>query len=212
MSKLAMIIGLSVLILSAFLRPRDASTGRRVSELEAQISRLTGELAAERSAHAQTVSLLEAERRKERGPIAQEAPAAAVEANAVEAPSASAPASAAAVTEPEDQASLQRAFMAQDPDPSWAPGAEQLILTRLRSALPKTSKLESVVCGTLLCRIDTVHPNQDALDAFYSDAFGDLSKRPWQGDAFTYVESKDAQDRLVTISFLAREGSTLPSE
>jgi hypothetical protein len=104
---------------------------------------------------------------------------------------------------------MMSAFAAQSDDPGWTRDAEERIERKLSGQLPE-SAIESVECRAQLCRLTTIHRSQQAVEGFQLDAFKDPDKRIWDADAFTFVESSDG-DELVVVSYLAREGQSLPN-
>jgi hypothetical protein len=104
-------------------------------------------------------------------------------------------------------------FTSRSDDPIWARDAEEMIRGKLRDELPPGSLTQAVECRAQLCRIATVHPAVTALEDFHTHMFGDPNTRIWNdANALTLIESTEREGELIVVSYLAREGDTLPSQ
>jgi hypothetical protein len=105
---------------------------------------------------------------------------------------------------------LEEAVHAEPSDPQWSRQAEDLARARLERTLT-TSRLESVHCGASLCRLETSHPNQEALERFREQVLMASEPVLWNGAAYASVQGDARAGTLVTVSYLAREGRPLPT-
>jgi hypothetical protein len=105
------------------------------------------------------------------------------------------------------------AYFGDEPfDPAWARSAEQHAKDGVRAALPDPSQLRSVECRGSLCRIETEHGDSEQSLTFVQAAFMDPKRQVWNA-AFVTVRGEDStDDRIVTVTYLAREGVELPME
>ena len=191
-----------------------------MDELRAEVAQLRADLTAEETQREHAFTELEAWiRSSERaGGPAETARASAAaankQANPVEGPARAGALDAGeqAVKEPVNpQEFLETVFAEQSADPSWARAAEDTIEDKLRGQLPQGSTIQSVECHASICRIETLHGDSNAYEQFLADAFKDPSKRIWSGDAFSQELSQGTQGELVVVSYLAREGGSLPA-
>ncbi|GEN12107.1 hypothetical protein SAMN05443572_111228 [Myxococcus fulvus] len=97
-------------------------------------------------------------------------------------------------------------------DPAWARSAEQLATDGVRAALPTAAQLRSIQCRASLCRIETEHGDSEQSLSFVHTAFMNPERQVWNA-AFVTVRGEDStEDRIVTVTYLAREGVELPME
>jgi hypothetical protein len=113
-------------------------------------------------------------------------------------------------SEQEVVARLEEAVHGEPIDPQWSRQAEELARARLERTLT-TSRLESVHCGATVCRLETSHPNQEALEQFREQVL--MAPQPvlWNGAAYSSVQGDARAGTLVTVSYLTREGRPLPA-
>lgn len=114
------------------------------------------------------------------------------------------------LSEQEMVASLEEAVHGEPIDPRWSRQAEDLARARLERTLT-TSRLESVHCGASLCRLETSHPSQEALEQFREQVLMAPEPVLWNGAAYSSVQGDARAGTLVTVSYLAREGRPLPT-
>jgi hypothetical protein len=112
-------------------------------------------------------------------------------------------------SEHEVVASLEAAVHGEPADPQWSRQAEDLARARLERTLT-TSRLESVRCGASVCRLETSHPSQDALEQFREQVLMAAEPVLWNGASYASVQGDARAGTLVTVSYLAREGRPLP--
>jgi hypothetical protein len=105
---------------------------------------------------------------------------------------------------------LEAAVHGEPSDPHWSRQAENLARARLERTLT-TSRLESVRCSASLCRLETSHPSQEALEQFREQVLMAAEPVLWNGAAYSSVQGDARAGTLVTVSYLAREGMTLPT-
>jgi hypothetical protein len=106
--------------------------------------------------------------------------------------------------------SLEEAVHGEPIDPHWSRQAEDLARARLERILT-TSRLESVHCGASLCRLETSHPSQEALEQFREQVLMASESVLWNGASYSSVQGDARSGTLVTVSYLAREGRPLPT-
>ena len=107
-------------------------------------------------------------------------------------------------------ARLEEAVHGEPIDPHWSRQAEDLARARLERTL-STSRLESVQCGASVCRLETSHPNQEALEQFREQVLMASEPVLWNGASYSSVQGDARAGTLVTVSYLAREGRPLPT-
>ncbi len=110
----------------------------------------------------------------------------------------------------EVEASLEAAVHGEPIDPHWSRQAEDLARAKLERTLT-TSRLESVHCGASVCRLETSHPSQEALEQFREQVLMAAEPVLWNGAAYSSVQGDARAGTLVTVSYLAREGRALPT-
>jgi hypothetical protein len=109
-----------------------------------------------------------------------------------------------------------RVLAEQARDSTWSEARD--LPLKLNAILPRGSSIQSVSCGTTLCRVETIHHGLDAYQAFV----GDLASRPKAGDTefkkfwsgpSAYLQLGDPEEQhgeLHAVAYLARENAALP--
>ena len=120
------------------------------------------------------------------------------------------PSPPARLSEQEVVARLEEAVHGEPVDSQWSRQAEELARARLARTLT-TSRLESVYCGASVCRLETSHPSQEALEQFREQVLMAPEPVLWNGAAYSSVQGDARAGTLVTVSYLAREGRPLPA-
>ncbi|WP_375765729.1 hypothetical protein NR798_28960 [Archangium gephyra] len=168
---------------------------RALGEQQARLERLTRDVARPASSAGQTLAF----------PVEPSAPTAGVERPASPAP----PGPPVPPSEQEVVARLEEAVHGEPIDPHWSRQAEDLARARLERTLT-TSRLESVHCGASLCRLETSHPSQEALEQFREQVLMAPEPVLWNGATYSSVQGDARAGTLVTISYVARESRPLP--
>jgi hypothetical protein len=108
---------------------------------------------------------------------------------------------------------LENAF-ASDPVGHLADEMRQAMNERLAVALPEGSTVRRFECKSSICRIETGHANRTRYDEFVRAAFLKPGQAALNRPNFTVPLSDDpsADGTLIAVTFLAREGHSLPSE
>jgi hypothetical protein len=181
---------------------------------EAQLGQVRADLASLSTSVAQAQRSAHEERAH-----APHAPVVVVAAPSVEAPppelapSAAGPSRGAAehrALEPaEVRAKIDTAFAREGVDPTWTTQAQATAQTRLAAALPETSKLRSVECHSSMCRFETVHEDADHVNQFVQRAFMNSATQVWNGGFFSTAVPEAGTDKVVIVSYLARDGEEL---
>jgi hypothetical protein len=171
-------------------------TARALGEQQARLERLSRDVARPpASAPGQTLAL----------PVEPPASTAGVERPASPAP----PGPPVPRSEQEVVARLEEAVHGEPIDPHWSRQAEELARARLERTLT-TSRLESVHCGASLCRLETSHPSQEALEQFREQILMAPEPVLWNGATYSSVQGDARAGTLVTVSYVARESRPLP--
>ncbi|AKJ02379.1 hypothetical protein ATI61_108235 [Archangium gephyra] len=169
---------------------------RALREQQARLERLTGEVARPLAfAPGQTVAF----------PVEPPASGPGVERPASPAP----PERSMPPSEQEMVARLEEAVHGEPVDPHWSRQAEDLARARLERTLT-TSRLVSVHCGASLCRLETAHPSQEALEQFREQVLMASEPVLWNGATYSSVQGDARAGTLVTVSYVARESRPLP--
>lgn len=114
------------------------------------------------------------------------------------------------VSEEQVSQRLQEHFGGEPPDSAWARDAEHVAREGVKAALPERSLLRSVECRASLCRIETEHADSTLSYAFVRTAFMTPGRQVWNA-AFVSMRGEDSGDgKVVTVTYLAREGRELP--
>jgi hypothetical protein len=195
------LVGLGV---AAYPRASKPAALAESGDLHASLARLRGELAEERAARQREIAKLEARLRvlamssaqDHDGQLTATAPAAALE-----------PAEQAEQEQPEPidpGEHLEHAFGDQPTDAAWANATEAHIAQKVRAGLPH-ARVQAIECHASMCRLETIHADAAAYGQFVNE-----SKRLWSADAYSDEPIEGAQGQLVVVSYLAREGETLP--
>jgi hypothetical protein len=162
---------------------------------------------------------------REQPPAREEAPTPVVREVRVEVP---VPAPAAPVAEPQPLPGpvaapqpppvevvsdrIEERFGTEPPDTAWARDAEHTAAGGVRAALPEHSLLRSVECRASMCRIETEHADLDGSQSFVRTAFMTPGRQVWNG-GFLSMRAGDSTDgKVVTVTYLAREGRELPMQ
>ncbi|MFY2559939.1 hypothetical protein ACN469_20135 [Corallococcus terminator] len=146
-----------------------------------------------------------------RSPVAPEPVASTPEPAAATPKAGGTPAPSSASTEQVRQ--RLEAYFGDEPfDTAWARSAERQAKDGVRAALPDPSQLRSIECRASLCRIETEHGDNEQSFNFVRTAFMAPERQVWNA-AFVTVRGVDSTDnKVVTITYLAREGVELPME
>lgn len=105
---------------------------------------------------------------------------------------------------------FEMAFANSPADPQWSARAKRIAAEKLRSLLPEGSAVRSFECRTSMCRLETSHAGRQGYLKFAQAAFMGPSTGLWNAPAFsTPLRDPSARDGLM-VSFIAREGGTLP--
>jgi hypothetical protein len=106
----------------------------------------------------------------------------------------------------------ERVFESEGRDAAWADSSERLAGDRLRALLPSTSAVRAVECRTSMCRFETSHADRSIYQAFLHSAFQGPSPGVWNASQFsTLLVPQTANGPLLVVSYLAREGRSLPA-
>lgn len=107
------------------------------------------------------------------------------------------------------QAGLDREFFAAPRDRNWGADAETTVRNALRRTISEGSQIESVQCNGALCRIETTHTDTSDYQKFIETSLGGIDSGLWNGAAFSSIV-RNEHGELTVVSFLAREGTSLP--
>jgi hypothetical protein len=193
-----------VLGIAAYPRASKPAVLAAPEDLRAELVRLQGELEDERAARTRELAKLEAQVRVLALSAAQPsdsqlpAPTPAAEI---------APAEQVAQERPEPidpGEHLENAFAGQPTDAAWASATQAHLAQKMRAALPH-ARVQALECHASMCRMETVLADAAAYSEFVSQ-----SKGLWSGDAYTDEPIEAAQGQRVVVSYIAREGETLP--
>jgi hypothetical protein len=105
---------------------------------------------------------------------------------------------------------IEEHFGTEPPDTAWARGAEHLAAGGVKAALPDHSLLRSVECRASMCRIETEHADLDRSQTFVRTAFMTPGRQVWNGGFLSMRAGDSADGKVVTVTYLAREGKELP--
>lgn len=142
-------------------------------------------------------------------PGAPLSPAAGLPASNAEVARPAPPSPPAPLSAQEVVARLEEAVHGEPEDPHWSRQAEDLARAKLERTLT-TSRLESVHCGASVCRLETSHPSQEALEQFREQVLMAPEPVLWNGAAYSSVQGDARAGTLVLVSYLSREGRPLP--
>jgi hypothetical protein len=104
---------------------------------------------------------------------------------------------------------LQRQFLQQALDVSWARQAKSDLDTRLGHLLDKRSSVTSIECRASLCRVELTHQDERAYASF-ANAYAHA--QVWKGPGFFSKQGETGRGEWIMVMFLAREGNELPDE
>jgi len=104
---------------------------------------------------------------------------------------------------------LQRQFLQQALDVSWASQAKSGLDTGLGHLLDKRSSVTSIECRSSLCRVELTHQDERAYASF-ADVF--VKSQVWKGPGFFSKQGETRGGEWIMVIFLAREGTELPDE
>ena len=106
---------------------------------------------------------------------------------------------------------LDGLFREERTDTDWARTAESQVEDKLQQSMPEGSFVRSVECRASMCRVESVHQDDDTSGRFVRALLKDPAARVWSADAFAAPPQPDERGRSVVVAYLAREGETLPS-
>jgi hypothetical protein len=106
---------------------------------------------------------------------------------------------------------MQAAFSSEGPDRDWSEKTQQATQEKISAMMPNGSAVRSVDCRASLCRVEMSHEGVDDYRQFVRGAYLSPESGVWSGPTFTTVLERPAGGGLVAVSFLAREGESLPS-
>jgi hypothetical protein len=173
---------------------------------ESELAELQGKLAALSTSARTLRTELAARRQMPQPAAASAAPRIAEQPAPAEDPSHAGP-PPLDVIETRDQ--LEASFLRQHGDVRWSGEAQRTAATRLSAILPETSKLQSLECRASMCRIETAHQGLESYQLFVRNAFMNPETKLWNGGFFTMQLDDPVNGKLVTVSYLARDGEEL---
>jgi hypothetical protein len=111
---------------------------------------------------------------------------------------------------PEYAALLAARFDADPPDVSVA--LERDIARNAARFMPAGSRLDSIECRQMLCRVRSLHPDKQTYEAFLHAATSkpELDQRLWHGQMWIAVPSEIANARVESVIYLQRD--PIPAE
>lgn len=106
---------------------------------------------------------------------------------------------------------LDQIFQRESIDRVWMSQALTTARAKLTQILPASSKLRAIECRDSMCRFETAHQEPESYRQFLISAFQDPATKLWNGGGFsTPLPDRDADGRVVTVAYLARDGQSLP--
>ncbi len=113
-----------------------------------------------------------------------------------------------------EYAALLAARFDSDP-PDVDSGLERDIARKVALLMPAGSRLDSIECRQMLCRLRSLHPDRAAYDAFIRDAVTEQEpeQRAWPGQTWIAAPSEHddgAGSRLESVIYLQREPNPPP--
>ncbi len=115
---------------------------------------------------------------------------------------------------PVAHAQYESTFAGDPVDPEWTARDRRAAETKLTAALPEGSTLRSFECRASLCRVETRHSNVSRYNEFAWAAFMSPPTEIWSAGAVS-VPLADEEiapgQPIVMVSYVAREGKTLPA-
>src|SRR5262249_53529512 len=109
------------------------------------------------------------------------------------------------------RAYLQKQFLQQAPDVSWASQATGDLYTGLGPLLNERLSPTAIECRSSLCRVELTHQDELAYTHF-ADAFSHAKSHIWKGPGFFSKRDEPPRGAWIMVMFLAREGTELPDE
>ena len=106
---------------------------------------------------------------------------------------------------------LERQFLQQALDASWARQAQSELETGLGLLLDQRSFMTPIACRSSLCRVELTHQDERAYASFV-DTFTHVLFRIWKGPGFVSKQGETRRGEWIMVMFLAREGTKLPDE
>lgn len=102
---------------------------------------------------------------------------------------------------------LEAIFSREPIDADWTERTRQLVRGHVGDVIPEGSSPLSIECRRSVCRIEVAH--KDAADSkrFVDQAFRDRRTRLWKEPYFSAVRADSTDDKVVTISYVARDGA-----
>lgn len=100
---------------------------------------------------------------------------------------------------------------AQEPiDPGWSSDAERQLRQALERQPSPGTTLASVSCRRDLCRVESFHTSLEAFHDYAESSYMADDRLPWNG-AFTLLVTEQSDALVKAVSFVAKEGSDIPT-
>jgi hypothetical protein len=106
---------------------------------------------------------------------------------------------------------MDAAFSREAPDRDWSEKTQQETAAKISAMMPKDSAVRAVDCRSSMCRVEMSHESADDYHQFVQSAYMSPETGVWSGPTFTTILERPAGGGVVAVSFLAREGESLPS-
>jgi hypothetical protein len=180
-----------------------AETRDQIGALRAQVNQLGRSRRVEPSVPARPVFPLDDE---SSAGTAESAPASETS------PDAAAPAGPKhrAPNEAETVQQLDRKFNGETRDSDWTVTAERDLHAALSATLPEGTTLGKVECRTSFCRVESFHPDLEHFQQFVDKAYMGREKQVWNA-GFAAVVTSQSPSRVTALSYVAREGQSIPA-
>jgi hypothetical protein len=117
---------------------------------------------------------------------------------------------------PEYARLLAARFDADPPDVDA--GLERDIARKVAARMPAGSRLDSIECRAMLCRLRSLHLNMQAYEAFIRDAFStpEEDQRVWLGQTWiaapSATQNTGAAARIESVIYLQRDPNPAPPQ
>ena len=108
-----------------------------------------------------------------------------------------------------NQTAVEFAFASETIDRFWAPDTTRELQDQLTALLPASSSLREVDCRSSLCRVEIVHPDAEASNAFIQRTFMEHKEQTWDGPGMVMPAQMNSDGTVVVAVYLGREGDSL---
>jgi hypothetical protein len=100
--------------------------------------------------------------------------------------------------------SLEARFYGESNEPQWARDAQLRARAHIMESLPTGSTVRDVQCRASLCRVETLHTNEETYQEFLQST---MRAAPWEGQVMMTVLRRGDDGSVTSVAYLGRKES-----